>query len=241
MIPINNFQVDALTKIINSKSSSGKDNAIIYAVYASSLTNFNDLTKDFSVYEMAHWINNNDRWIRNRNSKNTIGYNRGTLLFVDLGSTNYRFEPSFTHPCVVLAGNRDSILIVPCSSKKYGKGYPEIIDATPADGFSCNTGIQTKSFRWVSKNRVISILGTVSSIILDQIDNNMLQMIPTYNKLNIQKDNEITQLQTDLSTAYDSLSSKQSAYDNCKQELELLKISLQQAEERINELVSGNN
>ena len=52
---------------------------------------------------MAHWINNTDRWLHNRTYVNTTGYKRGSILMVDLGATNYRFEPSFTHPCVVLA------------------------------------------------------------------------------------------------------------------------------------------
>ena len=241
MIPINRPQIDALTKIVNSKSIPGKDNPDIYAPYAYSLLNHSDLTRDFSVYEMGHWINYNDRWIHNKNSNNTTGYRRGSILFIDLGATNYRYEPSFTHPCVVLAENRDFIFIVPCSSKKYGYGFPEIIDATPADGFSCNTGIQTKSFRWISKNRVISKLGQVSAPILDKIDNAILQLIPTYNKTIMQKDNEISQLQSDLSIANNSLSTLEAEHDACKQELELLKISLQQADVRIKELEIGNN
>lgn len=241
MIPINNFQIDALTKSLNSKSTKGKDNSTLYPSYASSLTNFTDLTKDFSTYEMAHWINNNDRWIHNKTSNNTIGYPRGSILFADLGATNYIYEPSFTHPCIVLAQNRNFILIVPCSTKKYGMGYPEIVDATPADGFSSNTGIQTNSFRWISKNRVISALGTASSNILDSVDHKMLKLIPTYGKTIIQKIADITQLQSDLVTANETISNLQSENTNLKQELELLKISLQQSEQRIKELESGYN
>ncbi len=120
---------------------------------------------------------------------------------MDLGATNFRLEPSFTHPCVVLAGNREFILVVPCSSKKYNTGYPEIIDGTPEDGFSCNTGIQTQSFRWIGKNRVISVLGNVSTEILNKIDDKMLNLIPTYSRVVSQKDNEIKQLKKELEIA----------------------------------------
>ena len=147
MIPVNRFQVDSITQSANSKSTKGIANLTLYQIYASLLTNLSDNTKEFSTYEMAHWINHTDRWLHNRTQNNTTGYKRGSILYIDLGATNYRFEPSFTHPCVVLAENKNFILVVPCSSKKYNSGYPEIIDATPQDGFSCNTGIQTTSFR----------------------------------------------------------------------------------------------
>lgn len=57
----------------------------------------------------------------------------------------------------------------------------------------------------------------------------------------MQKDNEISQLQSDLSIANNSLSTLEAEHDACKQELELLKISLQQADVRIKELEIGNN
>lgn len=153
---------------------------------------FEDFLKGFSTYEMAHWTNFSDRWISNRNSElNNIGYNRGTILFVDLGASNFGHEPSFTHPAIVLDQNRDSLLIVPCSSKKFGKGFPEIVDATPSDGFSSNTGIQTNSIRWISKNRVISSISSTNSIILNKIDLLLLRSIPSHKKIVLDKENTI--------------------------------------------------
>lgn len=149
---------------------------------------------------MAHWINYAERWLGNRHSKNnTIGYKRGSILFVDLGSCNFGHEPSFTHPAIVLAQTKDSILIVPCSSKKYEKGFPDIIDATPSDGFSSNTGIQTRSLRWISKNRVISSIGKVSSSILDSIDIKLLELIPLYNKQLSEKERQLSEHQDKIS------------------------------------------
>ena len=84
--------------------------------------------------------------------------------------------------------------IVPCSSKKYGRGFPEIIDATPADGFSKNTGIQTNSLRWISKNRVISQYGRVSNRVLNELDKKVIELVPRYHKTLTQKDKEIDEL-----------------------------------------------
>lgn len=218
MIPVNNQQIDALTQSLDSKSTQGKDNLTLYSIYACLITNLFNETGKFTTYEMAHWINNTDRWLHNRTYTNTIGYKRGAILFIDLGATNYRYEPSFTHPCIVLSETKYSILIAPCSSKKYNSGYPEIIDATSLDGFSCNTGIQTKSIRWVSKNRVLSKLGTVSSSILDKIDNQLLNLIPTHQKIIYQKNVEIKQLKEDLSSITESLKSLKTAYDKLKNE-----------------------
>ncbi len=220
MISINRQQLDSISKQLDSKQTSGKNNSTLYSFYASSLTNLTDLTKDFSTYEMSHWINNNDRWIHNRNMTDTISYKRGSILFIDLGATNFRYEPSFTHPCVVLAQNSKFILIVPCSSKKYGKGFPEIIDATPSDGFSYNTGIQTKSFRWISKTRVLFPMGSTSSRILNLIDKKLLSLIPSYQKEITLKNSKISQLTN---------------------ELELLKKSLNIAENNIIEFNKSNN
>lgn len=149
MISINRQAVEVLSKQPNSKSLSGKNDSNLYPVYIHSLTNLSDLTRNYSTYEMAHWTNYADRFCDSRSSStpNTIGYKRGSIVFVDLGAGNFGHEPSYTHPAVVLQQNKYSIMIVPCSSKKYGKGIPFIIDATTADGFSINTGIQMDSIR----------------------------------------------------------------------------------------------
>lgn len=199
MIPINRIQVDNLSKQLNSKQTFGKNDTILYPVFVHSLTNTDDAIKDFSTYEMAHWTNYADRWLTSRTSRfNTIGYPRGTLVYVDLGAGNFGHEPSFTHPGVVLSQNRDSILIAPCSSKKYGKGFPEIVDATTNDGFSINTGIQTNCIRWISKNRVISVIGTTSPHILNDIDSLILKSIPLHNKQMIEKENNLNTLKKEI-------------------------------------------
>ena len=209
MISINRTQVDNLSKQLDSKRTAGKNDAALYPIFAHSLINTNDVLKEFTTYEMAHWTNNTDRWLSNRATANTTGYARGTIIFADLGATNFKYEPSFTHPCVVLDQNRNFILVVPCSSKKYGKGYPEIVDATPADGFSCNTGIQTNGLRWISKNRVISTIGTTSTRILNCVDTLILKSVPLHKKQLIEKDKEI-----------ETMKNERAALETEKEELE---------------------
>lgn len=52
---------------------------------------------------------------------------------------------------------------------------------------------------WISKNRVISRLGTAS--LLDKIDTELLKIIPSDSKNVLQKNSDIMQLTTDLSLA----------------------------------------
>lgn len=219
MIPINRVAVDALSKQPNSKTLLGQHDMNLYPIYIHSLANFSDLSRNYSTYEMAHWTNYADRFCNSKNSisQNTTGYKRGTILFVDLGAGNFGHEPSYTHPAVVLQQNKHSILIAPCSSKKYNRGIPTIIDATTADGFSINTGIQTDSIRWISKDRVISIHGSVSSKILDSIDALLLNAIPSHKKEIRKKDNIISQLENEKA----SLETEKAQLENQIEELTL--------------------
>lgn len=208
MIKINRNQVELLSKQQNSKHTYGNQDNILYPIFSHAYTNLLDIMRNSSTYEMAHWTNYIDRWLLGRQTQNnTVGYKRGTIVFIDLGSGNFGHEPSFTHPAVVLAQSKDSILIVPCSSKKYGRGFPDIIDATPTDGFSSNTGIQTRSLRWISKNRVVSTIGKVSSSVLDSIDNELLKLIPSHTKQLLEKEQELSEQKEEISTLYKRISS----------------------------------
>lgn len=221
MININRVAVDNLSKQPNSKNTSGTQDTSLYPIYIHSLTNLSDLTRNYSTYEMAHWTNYADRFCDSKISTtpNTTGYKRGSIVFVDLGAGNFGHEPSYTHPAVVLQQNKYSIMVAPCSSKKYNKGISSIIDATTSDGFSINTGIQTDSIRWISKDRVISTHGTVSNSILDAIDKVLLNIIPTYKREIRNKDTIISQLESEKATL-------ESENISLKEELEKLKTKI---------------
>lgn len=183
MFKIDRNKMDANSKLFNAKSIPGKNNKDSHNSFKSTIWNLIEKVGEFTIYEMSHWICNIDRWLSNRSYTHKYTYHRGDILSIDLGATNFKFEPSFTHPCIVLKNTKDSLLIVPCSSKKFGQGYHDIIDAhAKVDGFKHNTGIQINCFRWIHKNRVISKVGKTSPRILDEINSHMLKLIPTYKK-----------------------------------------------------------
>lgn len=183
MFRIDKNKMDSNSKLPDAKSTPGKNNTDSYHSFKSTIWNLIDKVGEFTIYEMSHWVSNMDRWLSNRNYTHGKTYNRGDILFIDLGATNFKFEPSFKHPCIVLKNTPNSLLIVPCSSKKFGLGYHDIIDAyAPVDGFEQNTGIQIYCFRWVHKNRVISKVGKVSPRVLDEINKQMLKLIPSYKR-----------------------------------------------------------
>lgn len=180
---INRSRMDIESKTANSKTTPSELNVTVFDSFKLCLSNFYDELRKLKVYNMAHWVNYIDRWIRNLNSENIISYSRGAIVSVDLGAQNFKYEPSYTHPCIILVNRYNTLLVVPCSSKKYGTGFHEIIDATPLDGFSCNTGVQVESFRWIHKNRVVSTVGKASNGLLNKIDDHFLKLVPKYKML----------------------------------------------------------
>lgn len=200
MFKINRNNMETEAKQQNSKSIKANTNDTVYDSFKLSISNVIDALKDLSIYDMAHWINNIDRWIKNQNHENTQTYSRGRIVYLDLGAQNFRYEPSYTHPAIIIAENKNMVLIVPCSSKKYGKGLPGIIDATSADGFSSNTGVQVDCLRWVHKNRIISAVGRAKGTILDKIDRHILDMTPTYKKEIAALNATISQLNAQINT-----------------------------------------
>lgn len=201
MISVNQQTVSNISQQSSSKKNLGRNNPILYQLHSASLTNMTDLLRDFSEYEMAHFINNNERWIANRSQCDTTIYARADIVMVDLGAHNFRYEPSYPHPCIVVKNARQELLVVPCSTQKYGKGYPEIIDATVNDGFIKNTGIQTNSYRWICKNRVIHKMGKASARVMDELDKIMLNHIPSYKREINKREHQINNLKQQLASA----------------------------------------
>lgn len=198
MFNINRNDMTNATRQPNAKIQKASTDDTVYDSFKLSIANVIDALKELSVYDMAQWINHIDRWIKNRASNNTQNYGRGCIVLLDLGAQNFRYEPSYTHPCIIIAETKCMALVVPCSSKRYGKGYSGIIDATTGDGFSSNTGVQADSFRWVNKNRIISPVGRTSNNILDKIDRYILDLTPTYKKEKAHLNAEIASLKAQL-------------------------------------------
>lgn len=183
MFRINRTRIEGETRSSDAKRQRLHDNSTVLDAVKLLFVNIIDEIMKLPVYNAAHWVCNMDRWIDNLQSDNRTTYQRGEIVFLDLGAQNFKYEPSYTHACIVLANRSKSILIVPCSTKKFRSGYRDIIDATPANGFMRNTGIQSESFRWVNKNRVVSRTGKrVSSDILDRLDHVLVSFAPSHSR-----------------------------------------------------------
>ena len=180
MFRINRSQIETEAKVPTAKQDALTSNSRVFDAVKLVFVNLIDEITKQPVYNATHWACNIDRWIDNLQTDNRTTYQRGEIVFLDLGAQNFKYEPSYTHACIVLENRKKTILIVPCSTKKYRSGYPDIIDATPADGFISNTGIQSESFRWVHKNRVVSRTGKkVSSSVLDKLDQVIVSFAPS--------------------------------------------------------------
>lgn len=199
MFRINRTQIETEAQQPTAKHDALQTNARVFDAVKLVFLNLIDEITKLPVYNGAHWSCNVDRWIDNLQHDNTTTYQRGDIVFLDLGAQNFKYEPSYTHACIVLANRNKSILIVPCSTKKYGSGYRDILDATPADGFMHNTGIQTESFRWVNKNRVVSHTGKrVTPAILDKLDQVLVSFAPSSKKEIKHLNEEIEKLNTKI-------------------------------------------
>lgn len=205
MFKINRKTIEDTAKTANAKIDKGNSDTDVFDTFKLAVCNIIEIQSALSKYDMCHWINYIDRWICNNARNNSISYGRGAIVNVDLGAQNYKHEPSYLHPCIILCESKYSALVVPCSSKQYSKGYIGVIDAEVSDGFSVKTGVQMQAYRWVHKNRIISPVGHVNGSLLDKIDREMLSIIPSYKleiaKLNadiVQKQADIDKLQNDI-------------------------------------------
>lgn len=217
MFSINRNSLQQEASQTNAKQEPVRNNRTVFDAVKLSFANLIDSIAGLATYNAAHWACNIDRWHNNLNTNNTVTYKRGDIIFLDLGAQNFSHEPSYTHACIVLADRYDSILVVPCSTKQYGTNHTGIIDATSADGFLRNTGIQSESFRWVSKNRVVSKTGNkVSPAVLDKLDQVLLSFAPSVKNQIKQKEILISNQKEQISLLQEQL--KNLSGDNKKSE-----------------------
>ena len=206
MFSINRNSLQQEANQTNAKQQPVRNNQTVFDAVKLSFANLIDSITGLATYNAAHWACNIDRWHNNLSTNNTITYKRGDIIFLDLGAQNFSHEPSYTHACIVLADRYDSILVVPCSTKQYGTNHTGIIDATSADGFIKNTGIQSENFRWVSKNRVVSKTGNkVSPAVLDKLDQVLLSFAPSVKNQIKQKDILISNQKEQISSLQEQL------------------------------------
>lgn len=227
MFPIDRSRLDQQSRLPNAKMQSLTTNSTVFDNVKLALVNLAETVTGLHIYDGAHWASNIDRWQSNLTSDNRTTYKRGTIVFLDLGSQNFKYEPSYTHACIIIAERRNSILVVPCSTKKFGSGYRDIIDATTADGFNRDTGIQSESFRWVSKNRVVSSTGKkVSATILNQLDDVLLSFAPSAGL-------KIKKLEADVKTLSADKEALEKEKESLEEEKEEMKKKIKDLEQKL--------
>lgn len=158
--------------------------------FFTSLKNYEFKLTEQSAYEIALWIESNEKHLSASQQNNFTKYNLGEILLVDLGWNNYDREFAYIHPAIVIKETPTKIFIVPCSSgaprkDRNGNIYPEFEVGTTADGFQRNTVVMLYEAKYIDKNRVISRLGKTSNQFFDKIYNKLFEQIfePIHYKL----------------------------------------------------------
>lgn len=182
--------------------------------------------KTLSVYDLAQWLLCSSNWISNYKSTNRRPYSRGDIILVNLGSSNFGFEASYEHPCVVLFNGPDFIIVVPGSTGKYKKNSGFIFNCI--QGFRNPTGIQLDQIRYISKSRVTSgVLGNVGPTTLNYMNDFILINYCGTKDFEIQK------------TLSDLINTHREQLANKDKEIEDLKNRLDQLETKFIGLKSG--
>ncbi|MBA2943500.1 type II toxin-antitoxin system PemK/MazF family toxin [Paenibacillus sp. CGMCC 1.16610] len=210
MFPIDRRNIKIHIKEPEAKKLKGMDNNVISEQWKLKMWNIVDKVQELSVYNMGQWVIFHDRWLKNLSGpENQKKYKNGDIVMADLGAVNFKYEPQYEHPCIVLVNDFTSVFVVPCSSKKYGQNFPDIIDATPKDGFQLNTGIQMNAARWINKNRITQSNGQITNpVLMRTIEEYILVQFPTYQQLLVDQAQNVAQLQVsihDLQTQKESL------------------------------------
>lgn len=130
-----------------------------------------------SAYELANSLRSYKFWYDKRNIEPPkFKPNARDVYYVDLGAFNIKYEEGFIHPCLVVKSYGDKALVVPGSTKKYGKGGFLIEDITLGDGFTNNTGLLIDQLRCVSVTRFKGKkLGRVSPETFKKIEDKVFQ------------------------------------------------------------------
>lgn len=150
--------------------------------FFTSLKNYEFKLTEQSAYEIALWIESNEKHLSASQQNNFTKYSLGEILLVDLGWNNYDREFAYIHPAIVIKETATKIFIVPCSSglprkDKNGNIYPEFEIGTVNDGFQRNTVVMLYEAKYIDKNRVISRLGKTSDQFFNKIYNKLFEQI----------------------------------------------------------------
>lgn len=181
---INRKEVETYGKKSYSKSNLGFDEPYLLDAFNHTIDNTIDHFSESTSYELAQTINYIDHWMKDEKEKPIYeNYGIGSILFVDFGAMNFGFELSYPHPSVVLGESDAFLFVIPCSTRKHGKYFPDILDGTKEDGFLSDTGVILDNCRWISKGRVIARMGKVTDEFLRRIFRSTRKYFPLLNQI----------------------------------------------------------
>lgn len=182
----------------NKKTVKGVNVPPVADAYKQSVWNLMDTLQGVDAYSMAQWLVHVDRWIDDIGKEVRTKYERGDIVFIELGAMNFGYEASYEHPAIVIANAYNTVLIAPCSSKSFGRGHRDVIDLpkTAATGLSEDTGVGVGGIRWISKNRILNRSGNVTNpIILDKIEAYLLNQLYFHKVLTAHLENQLFDLE----------------------------------------------
>jgi mRNA-degrading endonuclease toxin of MazEF toxin-antitoxin module len=183
------------------KMTKGSEVESLKSVYEKAIHNFLDYLSSLSAYEMAQAINSITHFIEDKTQeRKPKDFERGDIIIVDYGFMNFGFEFSFPHPSVVLSATKNYLFVAPCTTKKFGRGFSDVLDSYIEDGFQENTGVLLDGVRWISKNRAIEKIGCASYRVLRKIEEFTLNHMLTYTFEKSKRRKEMVKLQIENDT-----------------------------------------
>jgi len=136
-----------------------------------------DFAKNSNAYELASVIRSYHFWYEKKEEDPPIFpvYPRD-IFYVDLGGFNLRYEEGYMHSCLILKRFSGMVLVVPGSTKKYGKKNFLIEPVQAGDGFKSDTGVMIDQLRCVSTTRIRGKkIGQVSPETFQRINDKILR------------------------------------------------------------------
>lgn len=132
----------------------------------------NEFMSSTSAYEISSIIRSFFTWYQNKDIEPAKSWaTHREVYYVDLGAFNLKYEEGYMHPCLVVRKYGSSAIVIPGSTKKYGKSDPLIYDVQAGNGFKENTGLMLDQIRCVSTTRLICKLkyGKISPDVFSKI------------------------------------------------------------------------
>lgn len=196
----------------------------------------NDYMKTANAYEIASTIRSFETWYLNKdkepNHNHPVTYR--DVYYVDLGAFNLKYESGFIHPCIVIRKYGCNMLVIPCSSKKYGKNDELIFDIGKGDVFRENTGALLDQVRNVSVTRLKGKMGRVDAELFNDLIDQLMKkyLCKKYSDFKVlenknkkldeqinDKDKKICELEEIINTKDKEISNLQNELEELKQKI----------------------